>query len=300
MYAGVCLLFFTSCGKAEKKSEDQPIDTAKVEEETDKNVAPIDSNDPKNTTEKTDNISSITPVVLFLGGYTSCPRNSEGNEDPRTMDLISMFDGAKAGVADISGLNETRYLLSCYGFDPESISYVLSSDPDKVRFKKVADMEADFAKLIKDLPNLVIFVTGHSYGAYTALKLISGAAKETTFAGLVTLDAISKVGCTPANALPAILGGTPVPKECLEAPADINTEEQKLILSKSPTWLNYYQTDSIILHSSEFASAQNFKMHYEGTGINPHMDVLYDEAVENSVVDLIVTKTKAAAEKAAE
>jgi hypothetical protein len=208
------------------------------------------------------------------------------------MDLIEMFDAAKSAVATIEGIQEPAYLISCYGFDPESISYVLSSNPEKVRFSKVANMEADFAKLLKDTANPIVFAVGHSYGAYTALKMISTSTNETKISGLVTLDAISKVGCTPANALPAVLEYGPAPKECLEAPSDITEEEQKNILAKSPTWLNFYQTDSTILHSGEFSYAKNFKMHYEGTKIKPHMDVLFDPDIQKSLVDMITTNIK--------
>ena len=210
------------------------------------------------------------------------------------MDLIDMFDAAKSAVAAIEGLRDPAYLVSCYSFDPESISYVLSTNPEKIRFSKVASMETDFAKLLKDTPNPLVFLVGHSYGAYTALKMISKSAEGTKVSGLVTLDAISKIGCTPENALPAVLETGPAPKECLEAPSDIEAAEQKAILAKAPTWLNFYQTDSTILHSGEFTSAKNFKMHYEGNKIKPHMDVLFDPDIEESIIDMIKTNIKAA------
>jgi hypothetical protein len=273
-----------ACGKTDNKSEDSPTD---IEDKTSDVENPEISKEP--TLEKVD----PTPVFAFLGGYTSCPKNADGDEDPLAMDLIEMFDAAKSAVAAIDGIQEPAYLISCYGFDPESISYVLSSNPEKVRFSKVANMEADFVKLLKDTPNPIVFAVGHSYGAYTALKMISSSANETKISGLVTLDAISKVGCTPANALPAVLEYGPAPKECLEAPSDITEEEQKNILAKAPTWINFYQTDSIILHSGEFSSAKNFKMHYEGTKIKPHMDVLFDPDIQKSLVDMITTNIKA-------
>jgi hypothetical protein len=281
------LLF--GCGKNENKTDKETTSGSEVEQEK-----KSDTGEEATPTTEKPSVTAITPVFAFLGGYTSCPKNVDGDDDPLGMDLIDMFESAKGAVAAIEGLNDPAFLLSCYSFDPESISYVVSTNPEKIRFSKVSNMESDFAKLLSSTPNPIVFLVGHSYGAYTALKMISNSAEGTKISGLVTLDAISKLGCTPANALPAVLETGPAPQACLEAPADIESAEQKAILAKAPTWLNFYQTDSTILHSSEFSSAKNFKMHYEGTKIKPHMDVLFDPDIEESILDLIKTNIKAA------
>jgi pimeloyl-ACP methyl ester carboxylesterase len=271
--------FMTGCGTEEAKKDNKAPENTQTNKTSDN---PQDdgnktstSDDPKETGD------SGSPLVLvFLGGYTSC---ADSSKSPDNMDLTEMFKQIFDDVTAKNGGQEPSWFLSCYGFDPDTATYMNSADPDKKLTRSVASMEKDLAAFALSLGKPELYVAGHSYGAYTALKLLPGLATEIKVKALVTIDAISKVGCTPEGALPAVLGAGAAPQGCLEAPTDITKEQQEKIKAQAGTWLNFYQTDSQILHSGPFAPAQNEKRTYDSGGFAPHNDLVFDDDVISAV-----------------
>lgn len=267
-----------SCGAENKKKSASAPGPVPVETipDADPDTVPVPTPD-----------GSPTPVLAFLGGYTSCPTGGTA-AGPAAMDLADIFLNVKEALKENGYKNEPAFILSCYSIDPAVVTYVISSTPDKTKNRAVDAMQRDFTSLLESVSNPQVFMVGHSYGAYTALEMMNGSEKPFNLRGLVTLDAISKVGCTPEGALPAVLGTGPAPKGCQEAPSDITTEQFATISNRTQTWLNFYQVDSIILHSGEIAVAKNSKLTYTSTGLNPHNDVIFDQTVKDAVVSLVV------------
>lgn len=261
----------TACGSDDSKKETPPDTKHSTlpQENPDEKGPDGDTADPKQE-------SGNLHLLVFFGGYTSCIDSSKG---PDNMDMTEMFTQSFDDLTEKNGGKEPAWFLSCYGLDPNEATYMTSENPGKKLTRAVKTMEKDLATFARTLGKPALYIAGHSYGAYTALKLLSDLDPSVTVKSLFTIDAISKIGCTPEAALPAVLGGGPAPKGCLEAPSDITKKEQERIKARVGTWINYYQTDSQILHSGEFAPAENIKKSYDSGGFTPHNDLVFDEEV---------------------
>lgn len=280
----VATILLSACGTDEAKKDNKAPDNT----ETNKTGDTPDGDEQKPTTAddpKESDGGGSPHVLVFLGGYTSC---ADSSKSPDNMDLTEMFKQVFDDMTAKNGGQEPSWFLSCYGFEPDNATYMNSADPEKKLTRSVASMEKDLAAFALSLGKPELYVAGHSYGAYTALKLLPGLDVGIKVKALVTIDAISKVGCTPEGALPAVLGAGAAPQGCLEAPADITKEQQEKIKTQAGTWLNFYQTDSPILHSGPFAPAQNEKRSYDSGGFAPHNDLVFDKDVISAVSAAIV------------
>lgn len=177
--------------------------------------------------------------LLLFGGNRSCKSSTDSIPSPVTMDmapraigLINRFrsDGRTAEV-----------LTSCF-IDPDKILMSRNFSP---RFDTV-DSEALIEQAMAGLDaNQRVFVIGHSYGGWIAMKIAERFTSQSgQLAGLITIDAISRKGCTYSNW-----------SNCLAAPQDFSKESLDEVKTNTRHWANFYQTTTPYLHSGSIAQA---------------------------------------------
>jgi len=228
--------------------------------------------------------SPATPVFAFMGGYTSC--GPEG--DPAQMDMVSMFTKIKQAFEAKYHVSPV-YLLSCYTVDYLAVRFTLSTVKDQVYNETVDGMLNEWESQLAQLTNPVVYVVGHSYGGWTAMDTALKLDSRFRLGGLVTLDPISKMDCTPDKFLAGVFnfGGS---EGCQRAPTDFSDAELAALAKRAGTWLNFYENQSDLLHSSAIASAQNIQRQYSGVGLDPHMGFLSDATVADDVTNMIVSR----------
>jgi pimeloyl-ACP methyl ester carboxylesterase len=293
LMTSTCVMWLTACGAVDKlkKSDngkgddDAPADAGPQPDAPDDPAGPL----PESPGEPGDpqTPSTTNAVLIFMGGFSSCGTDSHGKVDPTDMLLTKMYEAsAKANSAANGGVAPAT-ILSCYAMSPDEISYVLSTEPNSVKTTTVAKALAAFDKMLDTFDQPDVLIVGHSYGAYTALQWLMGWSLDLRLDGLVTIDPISKVGCTPTDVAAAVLASQPMPPGCLEAPSDLTEAQLGNIKSIAGNWLNYYQEDSPYLRSGQLEGATNIKLTYTSEGLDPHLDIASDAEAIDDVLEVV-------------
>ena len=180
------------------------------------------------------------PLVVLMGGNTSCRADSSGRADsPYATGLYRRFVGLRDLLKAQRGI-DARYITTCYG-NTEQIRYATSNAPDTIE----ATTREQLPALIRRLQSgSEIYILGHSYGGWLAMKTGVELADQ-PIRGMFTVDPISRVDC---NASGGIAG-------CTRAPRDIGVTEREKIKSASDHWRNFFQTQTVWLHSSPMDEA---------------------------------------------
>ncbi|NBQ52526.1 MAG: hypothetical protein EBU49_02940 [Proteobacteria bacterium] len=183
--------------------------------------------------------ASESAQLLLFGGNRSCKSSTDSIPSPVTMDmapraigLINRFrsDGGTAEVLTSCFIDPDKILLS-RNFSPKFDTV----DPDTLIDQAMAGIDA----------NQRIFIIGHSYGGWIAMKIAERfTSKSGQVAGLITIDAISRKGCTYSNW-----------SNCLAAPQDFSKESLDEVKTNTRHWANFYQTTTPYLHSGSIAQA---------------------------------------------
>jgi pimeloyl-ACP methyl ester carboxylesterase len=106
-----------------------------------------------------------------------------------------------------------------------------------------------------------IYVVGHSYGGWLAMKLMeTWNGDQNAVKSVYTLDPISKELCYFNN-----------PDECVSAPNDISDAGRQHIQDYSGIWVNPWQENTLFLHSSRIPQAD----------MNPQYDVTHWSMLPN-------------------
>ncbi len=184
--------------------------------------------------------SQPEPVhLLLLGGNRSCKSSTDSIPSPVTMDMAPRAIGLINRFRSDGGAAEV--LTSCF-LDPDNIlvSRNFSSrfdtlDPEALVDESVAGIQA----------NQRVFIIGHSYGGWIAMKIAERFSTGSgQLAGLITIDAISRTGCTYSNW-----------SNCVTAPKDFSPASLDGVRANTRHWANFYQTTTPYLHSSSIAQA---------------------------------------------
>ena len=147
-------------------------------------------------------------------------------------------------------------------------------------------MLARMNEMILALPNPEVSIIGHSYGGWTAMKLMLALDPSIKVHRLITLDPISRDNCSlqqfAKNAEAIIDNASSNSRGCSIAPEDFTATELAAIAAKTEKWVNYYQTTGIFLHSSAItgpAAVTNVEKRYDinPKGFGPHVSFLYDQ-----------------------
>lgn len=226
--------------------------------------------------------SGPRPLVVVAEGYDSC-QAAAGN--PRHEILAglttSRLDAMIADVEAAAGVSP-HVLFACFG-PPETAGPspwqavdLRMQDRDDLGSFAVFPFDSPFQQELRsdithhrlpialaawfDLVNSAaqsgqaVYLIGHGYGAWAAMAAVR--LTSLTPRLLVTIDAISPLGCGPSE----VLGQSPsVPPGCKRPPEDFTTEDYGDIADSSAYWLNVFQTQFTRLHSGAvFGSNYNW------------------------------------------
>ena len=227
-------------------------------------------------------------ALLVMGGYTSC--NGGDKIDALDQNMSDLVAGVKPTVKLGDG-EELRVLMSCYGIDPGRIYFSWEHEKktqETTSIDKWVEVIGSFLLQKNAREKVRMGIVGHSYGGWTAMqvatKIIDLKSDRLNLLGLVTLDPISRVDCTPGGFIEATFTGQAQPG-CQRAPTDMTGKELENI-KKSTQWVNYYQTSVTVLHSGPIEGVTNKKKNYQGDGLDGHIEFVTDDTIYKDITGL--------------
>lgn len=201
---------------------------------------------------------------VIMGGNASCQNDDFGNtRSPIGTDIYNAFKNM-LGTVTSGGEYQTKWIVSCHRNNNAAVHYTTSESMNQV-FETTPE---EYIKMITgdyfSTSPKSVFMAGHSYGGWLAMKTAIAARPDQTFDGVFTIDPISRVHCTFSN-----------PGGCTSAPRDITNAQRSEIKSKSALWSNFYQTKTFYLHSAPMEEAdENQKLNLSHTQID-NADVIW-------------------------
>lgn len=218
-------------------------------------------------------------ILLVSGGWGSC-------KSDKTFSYIFEQSARLAHKALEKNIHY-KIVATCYGKFSGDMSIFLSWQPEKL-FSGNPKQLSDFLYKIsqqKEDPTS-IYIMGHSYGGWLGLAVASYFPKGTALNGLMSIDAISKINCRPVELIWSYLRsslGTWPHQGCVEAPSDFSMSDLNHIKELSGWWENYFENQSIYLHSTAIKHADNFVVNFEVNGpfeiFDPHRKIFFDSRV---------------------
>ena len=201
--------------------------------------------------------ASNAPLLIFHGGRGSCKYSShtEGRS-PYGMSLYRSFYALHQKLRRHYGKGEIKYLVGCFGYRSplnEPSLYFTSEDPKTIQVAQPGELPEIVQELMASNPYRPIYIAGHSYGGWRAMRLAERLGHLYDIRGLYTMDPISPVNCGTFQFLTGYKG-------CKEAPTDLDRERIK---ENSQIWVNFYQNRDKGLHSSEIEEATNLHLTYK-------------------------------------
>lgn len=197
-----------------------------------------------------------TPLLIFLGGYISCPWNSR---TPANMSLHNRGTAFAEYVFQKVGVNGTkgRFLMSCFHRDPSKIQYYISDNPTKLITSSLNRLNDIIVDLAREMDRPDVYLVGHSYGGYSAMIAASSLPASIHIRSILTIDPISMTKCSPVtfirSYLRLITGYKPI-EGCIAAPPDIENSFGD-IAHRVDHWMHFYQHNYGYLHSSDISHA---------------------------------------------
>jgi pimeloyl-ACP methyl ester carboxylesterase len=203
------------------------------------------------------------PLIIAAAGYSTCKTDKNfhnGMQGPLGGRLFRKVEDFAQTIQEKTGVVPMT-LASCFTTDTKLI---VSSSADPSTVKSPSDEE-----YIESLHAAMdqysdIFIVGHSYGGWLAMKLVEdyhGPANK--IKSLYSIDPISKKLCFFNN-----------PEYCLSAPKDILAAGRQHINDMTQLWVNPWQNKTFYLHSSVIPQAdENPKFNIE------HYDLDTAEAI---------------------
>jgi pimeloyl-ACP methyl ester carboxylesterase len=132
-----------------------------------------------------------------------------------------------------------------------------------------------------------VYLIGHSYGGWSVMKLALMMLGHYNVEGLVTIDPISPLSCTPSRILS--LFSDP---GCQRAPADISAADRDRLRTETGSWAHFYETQFERLHSSAYSEPRFVKrLSFSAQSPfynDPHALIGRDPRIWNSIADQII------------
>ncbi|MEY4632147.1 MAG: hypothetical protein RIQ81_2267 [Pseudomonadota bacterium] len=202
-----------------------------------------------------DSEDDAKPVRLIVfGGNRSCKPDHNDRPTPLRMDMAAKIIGAINRLRSIG--RQTDVLASCFlDYDKVRVTRNLEGEDQDLTvddlIREAGDSSSNSSKL---------FIVGHSYGGWMAMKLAVMLSGRLPLNGLITVDPISRIKCTYSDW-----------DGCFSAPQDINPEERMRIKDGTDAWSNFYQTNTPYLHSGKIEQAdENEKVDSDHFDIDTH------------------------------
>ncbi len=207
------------------------------------------------------------PLLVALSGRSTCddsgvegvPAGPAGNK------LYKKALIAAVKMEQVFGVRPS-IITTCYTGNSElmesaSASQWVVTTPTEDEF--YLDTQAQMAEATH------VYVIGHSYGGWLAMKLVGdhsnfdSSSDSNTVKALFTIDPISKTLCTFST-----------PRGCFSAPGDLTTLDRNRIKNTTEIWVNPWQDATLYLHSSSISEADR----------NPKFDLAHNTILESEVV----------------
>ncbi len=189
------------------------------------------SNDPQSSFSRTKALPE-PPLLVYMGGNTSCQRGSDGITGPRGMTSWPQFQALVA--KETEGRDEApAWIASCHR-NNDVVHFLASDAPNGMPTS--TDFDGFFAKIDVLAAGHKVLVAGHSYGGWLALR--AGMSLQSEIGALVSIDPISRPNCSLWT-----------PNGCVVFPSDIDGIERQSIADRSGYWVNYFQRQTSYLHS---------------------------------------------------
>jgi pimeloyl-ACP methyl ester carboxylesterase len=176
-----------------------------------------------------------------MSGNSTCKPTQTGENRPNETEFFSRGMKVLNSLGDIHG-SDPFMIASCYDGNTKLVS---SSSSDGWQSRQV-----DEAAFIEDVHEQMhtashIFIMGHSYGGWLAMKLLENWDGDPGVVDTVdTIDPISKVNCTISR-----------PVGCTSFPQDVKQPQRVRIAEASKIWVNTWQNNTFYLHSSPIKEA---------------------------------------------
>jgi pimeloyl-ACP methyl ester carboxylesterase len=223
-------------------------------------------------------------VLGLFGGYVSCSGDANA---PLKGTWMERYLGEVQQGLKKSGAPEAKYIISCFKLDVSRVVFMTSDKPSEVREDSLSQLFSTFEASVNKLPGTSVSIVGHSYGGWLSLSLLDQVKTKFNVDSLTTLDPISRSQCTPPDVVNSFLGAPPFPG-CTRAPADFDAAKLTDVKQRTKTWLNFYQTDSRLLHSGQLLGAQNIKRNYSPGDHEAHSKIPEDPEVVKEVTALML------------
>lgn len=178
------------------------------------------------------------PLIIGMSGFATCRTSDQhdGEWGPLGHAMFARVLDLRDQIRTTSGY-EPDVMASCFTADKELIT---SSSPGNWELHYPEDDEYIEHLHHKMSEYTDVFVIGHSYGGWLAMKLVeSWQGAPELIKTLHTIDPISKRLCFFDK-----------PSDCLSAPKDITVAGRKHIRENSGAWINPWQQKTFFLHSS--------------------------------------------------
>lgn len=218
-------------------------------------------------TSQLSSLPAIRPLIVGMSGYSTCTESDSyhnGEQGPLGAQIFRKIERIFQHITDKLGV-EPGLMASCFTNDSKLIT---ASSLDGWKLNKPSDKEY-LASVHQQIDFFThVFVVGHSYGGWLAMKLAEtyGGAND-KIKTLHTIDPISKELCYFNNV-----------SECLSAPRDFDVASRTRIRENTGVWVNAWQDTTFFLHSSAIAEAdENPKYDAE------HWDIDNDDSLWESL-----------------
>ncbi len=245
------------------------------------------------------------PLYVLISGYHSC--NTPIANDPLVLSTSNNSAYSILRDAVLKAGHPFEYVEACVNGEIEPVQQDLmlrmsssakaaSDNPiEEVAFQPpFRDAIVSLSKYVDDVAQQTksdrIYVVGHSYGGWLAMKLALKLREGLSFLELITLDPISPLDCTPESFI-----SSEDNRGCKEAPSDVASDERKNIRNRAGHWLHFYQSQFYILHSGPYAEASNTVANQKirVPVVNPfmndfHKEIGRDPALWKAIADQVV------------
>ncbi len=203
------------------------------------------------------------PVIVFSGGFGSCAMMGSTSEIKSSQEMDQLVERLRveAGQRPV----EVR---ACYALGSESTIYVTSEELDIVDVGMSRD---EFHQVVRSAANLAgsdapVYLWGQSHGGWTVMNIVANVS-GLNYRVLTTVDPISVAECGPVVFSGGVLTGEA--EGCQRAPKDLE-DLYPTIADRVAHWVNWYQVEFTLLHSSEILQAdQNIQRNFDAPWWTP-------------------------------
>lgn len=226
------------------------------------------SNDEQaNTSSTLEARDQANPVVVVMGGYSSCVEDENEQKTPRGSARWVRAEEISARYAR----GAARWVRTC--FDKWGwLYYVTSNQPNIVQYTSLDDPRPFFdaiQTLTEGQGDLhPVYLLGHSHGGWLGMYATWYLPATSKVRMLYTVDPISPAHCTPINYVAALAqpsnSGTFL-AGCRRAPTDFTVASRQTINMRlmDRGWRHYYQQNFSPLHSGLFEGSAQPAVSYD-------------------------------------